>query len=144
MSGKSNTLSNAILNLIFNATAIPNIADNAASSPLTDLWVSLHTSDPGPGGDQSTDEVTYTGYGRVNVARTTGGWDASSAESTSPFADITFGAGSAGSGTAAFWGIGSAGSGAGVLYYSGPISPTIATGAGVTPELTTASTVTES
>jgi hypothetical protein len=32
---KGNTFENDILKLIFNATAIANIADNAAASPLT-------------------------------------------------------------------------------------------------------------
>src|SRR5690349_4653937 len=42
-----NTAENDIMKLLFNATAITNIADNAASSPLTNLEVSLHTADPG-------------------------------------------------------------------------------------------------
>jgi hypothetical protein len=42
-----NTFENDIAKLIFNATAIANIADNAASSPLTSLYVALHTADPG-------------------------------------------------------------------------------------------------
>ncbi len=44
---KGNTFENDLLKLIFNATAIANIADNAGSSPLTNLYVSLHTADPG-------------------------------------------------------------------------------------------------
>ena len=49
---KGNTFENDWMKLIFNATAIANIADNAASSPLTNLYVSLHTADPGETGDQ--------------------------------------------------------------------------------------------
>jgi len=70
---KSNAFENSLLKLIFNATAIANLADNAATSPLTNLYVSLHTADPGEAGDQSTNEVSYTSYARVAVARTTGG-----------------------------------------------------------------------
>ena len=44
--GKSSTFDNDWLKLIFNATAIANIADNAATSPLTNLYVALHTADP--------------------------------------------------------------------------------------------------
>jgi hypothetical protein len=44
---KGNTFENDLLKLIFNATAIANLADNASSSPFTNLYVSLHTSDPG-------------------------------------------------------------------------------------------------
>jgi hypothetical protein len=141
--GKSTTFDNDLLKLIFNATAIANIADNAATSPLTNLYVALHTADPGAGGTQSTSECTYTSYARVAVARTTGGWTASSAASTSPVAAITFPAGTGGSGTATYFSVGVASSGATKILYSGAISPSIVTGNGVTPQLTTASTITE-
>jgi hypothetical protein len=142
--GKSTATSNSLLKLIFNATAIANIADNAASSPATNLYVALHTADPGVGGTQATNEVTYTSYARVAVARTTGGWTASSSASTSPVANITFPAGTGGSGTATYWSIGMLSSGAGIILYSGTISPNIVLGSGITPQITTASTITES
>lgn len=142
--GKSTTTSNNLLKLLFNATAWANIADNAASSPAGNLYVALHTADPGASGDQSTNEVTYTSYARVAVVRTTSGWTASTAASTSPVSAITFPGGTGGAGTATYWSIGMAVSGAGIILYSGPISPSIVTGNGVTPQLTTASTVTES
>jgi len=142
--GKNNTASNAILKLIFNASGWANIADNTATSPLTNLYVSLHTADPTASGSQSSNECTYTSYARVDVARTTGGWTASTAQSTSPVAAITFPAGTGGSGTATFFGVGSASSGAGALFYSGAVSPSIVTGNGITPQLTTASTISES
>lgn len=139
---KGNTFENDLLKLIFNATAIANMADNAASSPLTNLYASLHTADPGEAGDQTTNEIAYTSYARVAVARTTGGWTVT-ANSVSPVATISFPAGTGGSGTATHVGIGTASSGAGKLLYSGTISPNIVCGSGVTPQLTTASTVTE-
>lgn len=142
--GKSTTTSNNLLKLVFNATAWANIADNAASSPNTNLYVALHTADPGAAGTQSTNEVTYSSYARVAVARTTGGWTASTSASTSPVAAITFPAGSGGSGTAAYASVGMLASGAGIILYSGPITPNIVTGAGITPQLTTASAITES
>ena len=71
---KGDTFENDLLKLIFNATAIANLADNAATSPLTNLSVALHTADPGEGGTQATNETAYTGYARVSVARTSGGW----------------------------------------------------------------------
>src|SRR5262245_35265390 len=55
--GKANTFDNDLLKLIFNATPIANIADNAATSPLTNLYLSLHTADPGAGGNQTTNEA---------------------------------------------------------------------------------------
>lgn len=141
--GKGNTTSNNLLKLIFNATNWSLIADNTATTPLTNLFVALHTADPTASGTQTSSEIAYTSYARVSVARTTSGWTASSAQSTSPVASITFPAGTGGSGTASFWSIGTLTSGAGVILYSGAISPTIVCGSGVTPSLTTASTVTE-
>ena len=142
---KSNYLQAALLDLIFNGAAIANLAQNAASSPLTSLYVSLHTADPGAGGSQITSEASYTGYGRVAVARTSGGWVVSGSSPTqvAPAATIVFPPGTGGGGTATNFAIGTAASGAGSILYSGPISPGIALGNGVTPELTTASTVTE-
>jgi hypothetical protein len=139
---KSNTFENDWLKLIFNATAIANLADNAASSPLTNLYVSLHTADPGEAGNQSTSEIAYTSYARVAVARTSGGWTVTN-NSVSPVANIDFPAATGGSGTVTYFGVGSASSGSGVLYYSGTVTPSISVTSGVTPRLTTASTITE-
>jgi hypothetical protein len=139
---KSNAFENSLLKLIFNATAIANLADNAATSPLTNLYVSLHTADPGEAGDQSTSEATYTGYARVAVLRTSGGWTVTN-NSVSPVANIDFGNCTAGTNTITYFGVGTAASGAGVLYYSGTVTPSISVSSGVTPRLTTASTITE-
>ena len=139
---KGNTFENDWLKLIFNATAIANIADDASTSPLTNLYVSLHTGDPGEAGDQTTSEATYTSYARVAVARTSGGWTVT-ANSVSPVSTIAFPAGTGGSGTVTHWAVGTASTGTGKLLYSGTVTPNIVTGSGVTPQLTTASTVTE-
>lgn len=75
---KGNTFETELLALTFNATTIANLAINATSGPLTVLYVSLHTADPGEGGDQTTSEANYTGYDRVAVNRNSGGWTVSS------------------------------------------------------------------
>lgn len=139
---KGNTFENDLLKLIFNATAIANIADNAASSPLTNLYVSLHTADPGEAGSQTTSECAYTSYARVAVARTTGGWTVTN-DSVSPAANIDFPAATGGSETATHWAVGTASSGAGKILYKGAISPTIVISNGVIPRLTTATAITE-
>lgn len=139
---KGNTFENDLLKLIFNATAIANIADNAATSPITDIHWSLHTADPGEAGDQTTNEIGYTSYARVAVARTSGGHTVT-ANSVSPVANVDFPAGTGGSGTATHFAVGTAASGAGKLLYSGTVTPNIVTGNGITPRLTTASTITE-
>jgi hypothetical protein len=138
---KGDTFENDLLKLIFNATAIANLADNAASSPATTITVALHTADPGETGTQSTSEATYTGYARVTVARTTGGWTASSAGSTSPVANIDFPACTAGTNTITHFSVGTGVSNK--LLYSGTVTPNISVSNGVTPRLTTATTVTE-
>ena len=142
MAGKSDTFENDWLKLIFQATAIANIADNAASSPLTNLYVALHTADPTDAGVQNASEATYTGYARVAVARSAGGWTVTGS-SVSPAAAISFGACTAGTNTITHWSVGVASSGATKILYAGAVTPSISVSAGVTPQLTTASTVTE-
>lgn len=65
------------LKLIFQNAAWTNIGDAGGLLPSAtagSLYVSLHTGDPGSGGDQSTNECAYTSYARVAVARSAGGW----------------------------------------------------------------------
>lgn len=130
------------LKLIFQGTAIANIADNAAASPLTNLYVSLHTADPGEAGSQTTNETSYTSYARVSVARTAGGWTVTG-NSVSPVATVSFPACTGGTATITHAAVGTAASGAGKLLYSGALSPTIAVSTGVTPQIATTSTITE-
>lgn len=144
---KSNYLENAILNLIFRAVAIANIADNAAASPLANLYWSLHTADPGDAGVQNTSETNYGGYTRIAVARTTVGMTASTVGSTSPAANVVFPAATSPAlptvSSITHAGIGVASAGATDLLYSGTVTPNINVSAGVQPILTTASTITE-
>ena len=139
---KGNTFENDWLKLVFNATAIANIADNAASSPLTNLFVAAHTADPGEAGDQTTSECTYTSYARVTVARSGSAWTVT-ANSVSPAAAISFPACTGGTNTITHFSVGVATSGASKILYSGTVTPNISVSTGVTPQLTTASTVTE-
>ena len=148
MAGKTDVFELDITKLIFNGTAIANIADNAATSPLTNLYVSLHTADPtdAAASGQSTNETSYAGYARVAVARTTGGWTCATAGGVTtvvPVANITFGQCTSGTATITHVGIGTASSGAGKLLFSGSLTPSISVSTGVTPQITTASTITE-
>jgi hypothetical protein len=137
------TTENDMLKLVFNATNWSLIADNTGTTPLANIFVSLHTADPGETGTQSTSEISYTGYARIAVARTTGGWTASSAGSTSPVANIDFGQMTAGAGgTVTHFATGTLTSGAGVILFSGTVTPNIVVSNGVIPRLTTASTIT--
>jgi hypothetical protein len=133
--GKSDASESDILKLIFNATAIANIADNAATSPLTNLFVALHTADPLEAGDQTSSEATYTGYARVAVARTTGGWTVSGTAPTqvTNAGAINFPLCTAGSNTLTHFTIGVATSGASKILYGGPLTNTLAVSNGITP-----------
>lgn len=130
---KGNTFENDFVKLIFNGTAIANIADNAATSPLTNLYVSLHTADVGETGDQTTSEATYTSYARVAVARTSGGWTVS-ANAVSNAAAITFPACTGGTNTITHFAVGTAASGTGKVLYKGALSSSLAVSNGITPE----------
>lgn len=139
---KGNTYEDDLLKLLLNATAIANVADNAVTAPLTSVSVALHTADPGEAGTQATSEATYTGYARVSVLRTSGGWTIVSG-SASPVAAITFPACTGGTNTITYFSIGPTGGGATKIFYSGTVTPNITVSSGVTPQLTTASTITE-
>jgi hypothetical protein len=141
MTAISDTTENAILNLVFRATAWANYADNAATSPETNIVVALATADYTDSGTLSSNETTYTSYARVNVARSTG-WNAASGGSTSPAATISFPAGTGGSGTVTHFATGKSGGGAAAVLWYGTVSPNIVTGNGVTPQLSTATTIT--
>ncbi len=112
---------NDVAKLWANATAIANIADNAASGPLTSLYLALHTADPGAAGNQTTNEAAYTNYIREAVARNSGGLTVSTVTITLTAA-ISFPAGATGdTDVISYWSIGTASSGTGKILYSGPI-----------------------
>jgi hypothetical protein len=145
MGAKGNTFITALLDLIFNNVAAANIGNTAGLQPSSvagSLYVSLHTADPGAGGSQNTSEAAYTGYARVAVARSSGGWTISG-QNVAPAATIVFPPGTAGGETCTFAAIGTAASGAGEILYRGALTPNIVTGNGITPELPTSSMVTE-
>lgn len=142
---KTNSWENGVLELCFKNTNFANVGDATGlrgSSTAGSFYVSLHTSDPGEAGDQTTNEIAYTSYSRVAVARSGSGFTVT-ANSVSPAATVTFPTGTGGSGTATHFGIGTASSGAGVLLYKGTVTPNIVCGNTITPSLTTASAVTE-
>jgi len=138
---KGDTFENDILKLIFNGTAIADLAENDTSTPATTLTVALHTADPGEAGTQATNETAYTGYARQTVARTSGGWTVTG-NSVSPVANIDFPECTAAPGA----NITHASVGTGVankLLWKGALSAAIVMAVGVIPRIKTTSTVTE-
>lgn len=130
---KGNTFENDLLLLIFNGTAIADLAENDSTTPATNLYVSLHTSDPGETGDQTTNESAYTSYARVAVARTSGGWTVSGNTVTNTAA-ITFPEATGGSSTVTHFAVGTASSSTGKILYSGALSASLAVSTGIAPE----------
>lgn len=142
---KSNTFENDLLLLIFNNTNAANVGDATGlrgSTTAGSLYLSLHTSDPGEAGDQTTNEIAYTSYARATVARSGSGFTVSG-NSVTLTSNVDFAAGTGGSGTATHFAVGTASSGTGKVLYKGTITPNIVCGNGVTPRLTTGTTITE-
>lgn len=144
MSKSTDTCDN-LLALLFNATAWANMADNAASSPFTDLYISLHTADPGVGNDQTTNETSYTNYARQAVARTTGGWSVPASASTDNVAAVNFPTCGVTGATITYVAIGTSLSGAGTVLYAGALTSPVVVANNTQPKFSAAAlTVTES
>lgn len=140
---KSTTFSNDFVALIFNATPISGLADNAASAPATSLYLSLHTATPGIGGAQTTNETAYTDYARVGVTRASGGWTVSLGAAVNaaliqfPLCGVT-------GATLTHVAIGTAPNGAGKVMYAGALNSSLAVSNGIQPQFSAAAlTVTE-
>lgn len=87
---KATTTCNNILALIYNATAWANIADNAAASPITNIYMALATASYSAASNAGSNETVYTNYVRQAVARSVAGWTAPSGGSTSNAAAIEY------------------------------------------------------
>lgn len=140
---KSSTTASNVLKLVLQAVAWANMADNAAASPYTNVYLSLHTADPGVGNAQTTNEVAYTDYLRVAVARTSGGWDVVSnvADNT---ALVQFAQCGVTGATATHVAIGTNSSGAGNVLWAGALNSSLAIAQNIQPQFNAgALTVTE-
>lgn len=131
----TNAFETALLSLIFANANAANIGDATGlrgSTTPGNFFISLHTADPGETGTQTTSEATYTGYGRVSVARSGAGWTVS-ANNAANAAAVTFGACTAGTNTITHFGIGSDSTGTGNLFLKGALTASLAVSAGITP-----------
>lgn len=128
----STYMRNAMLELFFQGTAIADIAENDSSSPLTNLYLALHTADPGLGGTQASSEASYGGYARQAVARSGGGFTIAgnvvSLNSQVNFPACT----DATLQTITHFSIGVAGSGATPILFYGTVTPNIPVSMGFT------------
>lgn len=124
---KTNTFENELLLHIFQNADIALIGDAAGlqnSVAAGNLYVSLHTAEPGEAADQSTSEAAYTNYARQAVVRSSSGWTVSGNQ-VSNAAVIAFPACGLTGATITHFGIGTDVSGAGKLLYKGPLGTVI-------------------
>lgn len=147
MTAKTDSWENRLQLLLFNNTNAADIGDATGlrgSSTAGQLFLSLHTADPGEAGNQTTNEVSYGSYARVAINRASGaGGFTVTAGSVSPTTQpVNFATCTSGTATATHFGIGTASSGTGVLLYKGALSASIAISSGITPQAQTV-TVTE-
>jgi len=114
---KGNTTENDILLKVFQATEL-------SWDGNTNLYVALHTADPGEAGNQQTSEATYTSYARVTVARDATGWDVVGNQASNDDL-LQFPQCTGGSNTITHVSIGTAVSGAGQIIYSGALNASL-------------------
>lgn len=127
---KSDVTENDVIKFMFNNTAMPSYGSN--------LYIALHTADPGEAGDQTTSEATYTSYARVAVSRDSSGWTVSGSNSSNT-ALIQFPQATGGSETITHVSIGTASSGAGQILYSGALNSSRAVSNGIQPQFAASS-----
>ena len=122
---KTNALETDVLRKLFQGVELP-------WNGVSNLHVSLHTADPGEGGDQTTSEATFTGYARQAVSRDALGWDVAG-DLVSNAEDVDFPLCTGGSNAITHFGIGTAASGAGTLLFKGALTNPLAVSNGITP-----------
>lgn len=136
---KSDAWESDLLKLVFNNTTAATIGDATGivgSTGAGSLYISLHTADPGETGNQTTNETNYSGYARVGVVRTTGGWTISGTAPTQAAnaATISFPqCNGATSSTVSYVGCGTASTSTGKLLYSGNLTSNLAISLNITP-----------
>jgi hypothetical protein len=133
---KGNTTENDVLEILFKNTSLSWAANS-------NLYIALHTADPGEGGSQTTSEATYTSYARVAVARSGSGWTVSG-NTAQNAALIQFPQCTGGSNTITYVSIGTASSGAGQIVYSGALNSSLSVSNLIQPQFSAgALTITE-
>jgi hypothetical protein len=132
----TNAAEAALLDLLFLNTDWANIGDAAGlqnSATAGSFYISLHTADPGEAGDQSTSEASYTGYARVAVNRTAGGWTRT-VSTMANTALVQFAQCTGGSATVTHFGIGTDSTGAGNLLLKGALTSSLSISIGIQPQ----------
>lgn len=127
---KGNTAENDVINLVFNATLAAHLG-TLSGTGNANLYVALHTGDPGEAGSQTTSECAFGSYARQAVARSGAGWTVSG-NSAENAATISFPECTSGSETVTHVSIGTIVSGAGQIIYSGALNASRSVSSGIT------------
>lgn len=132
---KGNTTENDVVKFMFNNVAMPTYGSN--------LYMALHTADPGEAGNATTNEATYGSYARVAVSRDSGGFTVSNNQAQNT-ALVQFPQCTSGSETITHVSITTASSGASQILYKGALTQSVAVSAPIQPQFNaSAFTVTE-
>lgn len=129
---KSVETCNKLLALLLNAVTWTGVAQNAGS-PLTNLYLSLHTASP-VGNDQTSNEANYGSYVRIPVVRTTSGWTVPASGASSNVALAQFAECTSGSNVITDVAIGSDVSGVGNIFYKGTLAAARTITSGIQPQ----------
>jgi len=121
----SNSAETSVLNQIFVGTALPWNGN-------TNLWLALHTADPGEAGTAVTSEATYGGYARLSVTRSTGFTVSGNQVSNAALAQFV--ACSSGSNVITYASIVDTSSGAGTIIVRALLNSSITVSTGVQPQ----------
>jgi hypothetical protein len=133
--GKGTSYATDLLKGVFQQNNITNLAN--FNTGTANLYLALHTADPSAG-NQNTNEITYTSYGRVSVARSTAGWTVSGNNVVNNGV-LSFPACTGGSANANYVSIGENTTGTGgEIYYSGALNASLAISNGITPQFANA------
>lgn len=131
----SNTAETALLQLILQNIDWAGLGDAGGlrgSVAPGNLFVSLHTGDPGEAGTQATNEANYGGYARVAVVRSAAGWTVSG-NAWQNAGVVSFPACTSGNNSITNYAIGLASSGATTVLFKGALTAPLAVSTGITP-----------
>lgn len=120
------TTADDILEQMLNDTAVPWDAD-------TDVYLALHTANPGVGGNQTTSEATYTSYARVAVTRAGTAWTITGGVAANDNL-IQFPLCTGGTNTLTYVSLGRAASGSSQILAVGALSASLAVANGIQPQ----------
>lgn len=132
----SNVAEQALLDLLFlnaNWAGVGDATGLVQSAADGSFYVALHTATPGESGDQTVNEVAYTGYARVGVTRDAAGWTRTGS-TVNNTAAVQFPLCTGGSATATHFSIGVASSGATQVVMYGALDNALAITNGRQPE----------